>query len=118
MSPSSSAEHRPSRTSPDTEQGRRQPDWTTVTLSDRMDFAAARDLQEQLTELRGLPVAVDGTAVVFGGALGAQVLLSASREWAAAGHAWRLTVSAALRNDLQRLGLLGEFPNLVEVERC
>jgi anti-anti-sigma regulatory factor len=116
MSPSSSAGHRPSRKpKPDTGQDRRL-DGTTVTLPDRMDFTAARELHQYLAKLRGSSVTVDGTAVVFGGALGAQVLLSASRDWAAAGHAWRLTVSTALRNDLQRLGLLGEFPNLVEVE--
>jgi hypothetical protein len=53
--------------------------------------------------------------VVFGGALGAQVLLTAALDWAAAGDALHLTVSSTLRDDLQRLDVLGKFPTLIEV---
>lgn len=88
----------------------------TVNLPDRLDFDAAQNLTARLAELRGVPVLVDGKAVICGGALGAQVLLAASREWARAGDVWEMTVSTALREDLHRLGILSEFSSLVEVE--
>jgi anti-anti-sigma regulatory factor len=86
-----------------------------ITLPERVDFTAARDLHARFAELRGAPVTVDGKAVVFGGALGAQVLLTAALDWAAAGDALHLTVSSTLRDDLQRLDVLGKFPTLIEV---
>lgn len=114
MSPSSRKANQ--RSGPEDGQGGSRPEQTTVTLPERMDFAAARDLHARLVELRGSPITVDGKAVVFGGALAAQVLLSASLDWAATGDALRLTISTAFRDDLQRLDVLGKFPTLIEVE--
>jgi anti-anti-sigma regulatory factor len=117
MSPSSEATGRRARSAKgDPDPVRRQAEPTTVALPERIDFTAARDLYARLAELKGTGVEIDGRAVVFGGALGAQVLLAASNEWIAAGDALRLTVSAAFRNDLQRLDVLGRFPALIEVE--
>lgn len=89
-----------------------------LTLPVRLDFAATRDLHAELLERRGSALSVDGTAVTFCGALAAQVLLSASRETAATGETFVLKASAALQDDLSRLGLLGEFSTLVEVTEC
>jgi anti-anti-sigma regulatory factor len=119
MSPSSSPERRASRISivtaaasaPDRDQPNLQ-------LPARVDFDAARELHGALRDRCGLPLEVDGTAVAFCGALAAQVLVAASRETAAAGHSFVLRASTALRDDLSRLGVLGEFPNLVEVAEC
>ena len=88
----------------------------TLKLPERLDFNAARDLHARLIELRGTPVSVDGKSVIFGGALAAQVLLAAAQEWSAAGDAMILTISPNLRDDLQRLDVLGRFPTLIEVE--
>jgi chemotaxis protein CheX len=88
----------------------------TVQLAERLDFAATRELYERLAQLRGAAVHVDGAAVALCGALAAQVLLASQRAWEAAGHAWTLTASPALRDDLNRLGLQGAFPNSAEVE--
>lgn len=96
--------------------GRNSTEPATLALPDRLDFNAARDLHARLAELRGTPVSIDGKAVVFGGALAAQVLLAAAQEWSAAGDALLLTASAALRDDLQRLDVLSRFPTLIEVE--
>ncbi|HLQ20404.1 MAG TPA: hypothetical protein VK146_15630 [Tabrizicola sp.] len=117
MSPSSRAAQRAagkSSTSADPDSA--SADATTVLLPDRLDFAATRDLHARLLELRGGPVILDGTAVVFGGALAAQVLVGATRDWAAAGDMLSLKLSPSLQDDLRRLAVLGEFPNLVEVE--
>jgi anti-anti-sigma regulatory factor len=117
MSPSSSAGRRAvQKSEASAVPGNASTEPTTIRLSDRLDFAAARDLHARFVECRSASVRVDGSAVIFGGALAAQVLLSASRDWAEAGTEWSLCASPALRNDLQRLGLLGDFPNLVEVE--
>lgn len=117
MSPSSSAADAAVRPSGrDTAPDRDPAEPVHIPLPDRMDFAAARDLHARLSEVRGAPVILDGAAVVFGGGLAAQVLLSASLEWAAAGDDLQLTVSPALRNDLQRLDVLGRFPTLIEGE--
>ncbi|MDZ4085890.1 MAG: hypothetical protein U1E69_03710 [Tabrizicola sp.] len=119
MSPSSSAADRAVET-PASSDGSicPEPQRAIIRLPDRLDFAAARDLHADLVELRGVPVLVDGTAVVFSGALAAQVLLATSRDWKAVGETLALTVSSAMHSDLVRLGVLGEFPQLVEVAEC
>jgi anti-anti-sigma regulatory factor len=117
MSPSSKATRRVAEpTPPDAAQDLGPTEPATVTLPERMDFNAARDLHARLVELRGSPVRVDGKAVVFGGALAAQILLAAALDWSAADDALLLTVSPTLRDDLQRLDVLGRFPTLIEVE--
>jgi anti-anti-sigma regulatory factor len=116
MSPSSrAAERTASVPEPRVAQDASQPVPSILSLPERVDFTAARDLHARLVELRGGAVTVDGSAVVFGGALGAQVLLTAALDWAAAGDALHLTISTALRDDLQRLDVLGKFPTLIEV---
>jgi anti-anti-sigma regulatory factor len=116
MSPSSKAADRPVRDSgPCAAQSASPPASSIVTLPERVDFTAARDLHARLVELRGSAVEVDGSAVSFGGALGAQVLLTAALDWAATGDALHLTISTALRDDLLRLDVLGKFPTVIEV---
>ena len=116
MSPSSkAAERTASGPEPSVVQDASQPMPPVVSLPERVDFTAARDLHARLVEFRGSAVTVDGSAVAFGGALGAQVLLAAALDWTAAGDALHLTISTALRDDLQRLDVLGKFPTLIEV---
>lgn len=119
MSPSSSPERRASRISL-VAAAATEPvhDEAALRLSVRLDFDAARDLHGALLDHRGSALVVDGTAVTFCGALAAQVLVAASRETAAAENSFVLKASTALRDDLSRLGVLGEFPNLVEVAEC
>ncbi len=119
MSPSSSSARRASRISL-VPAGQPEADGepNDLRLPVRLDFAAARDLHAELVERRGSALSFDGTAVTFCGALAAQVLLSASRETAAAGAPVLLKASSALHDDLSRLGVLGEFSNLVEVTEC
>lgn len=113
MSPSSSASAQSMAPKPARSPGAAMP--TAVALPARMDFTAARELHARLHELKGSAVAIDGKAVVFGGALAAQVLLSAALDWSGAGETFVLTISPALRDDLQRLDVLGRFPTLIEV---
>ncbi len=119
MSPSSSSERRASRISivaaaePVSDQ-----DQTALKLPARLDFDAARDLHGALVDRGGSELLVDGTAVSFCGALAAQVLIAAVHDTAAAGNSFVLRASTALRDDLSRLGVLGEFQNLVEVAEC
>ncbi|WP_103257938.1 STAS domain-containing protein [Tabrizicola aquatica] len=78
-------------------------------LPERLDFDAARTLHGQLLALRGHPVSIDGSAVRTGGALAAQVLLAAARDWRAAGQPFAFAPSVALQDDLERLGVLSEI---------
>lgn len=119
MSPSSSPERRVARISL-LAAGQPTPDPTAAALqlSARLDHAAARDLHGELLDLRGATVSVDGTGVAFCGALAAQILVAAARETLAAGGSFGLRASAALVEDLSRLGVLNEFPDLVEVAEC
>lgn len=119
MSPSSSPVRRASRISIlTTDRPAPDRDLATLDLPARLDFGSARDLHAGLMARRGLALAVDGSAVTFCGALAAQVLISASRETTAAGETFVLRASPALHDDLSRLGVLGEFSNLVEVAEC
>jgi anti-anti-sigma regulatory factor len=119
MSPSFSAASNTTKTSlPGSRQDSSKQDFVTIMLPDRLDFAAARNLHAELVQLRGETVVIDGTTVVFAGALAAQVMMSAVRDWKVAGDALALKTSAVMRGDLERLGVLTEFPNLVEVATC
>lgn len=119
MSPSSSSARRASRISliPAGEPAA-EVEQNCLQLPVRLDFAAARDLHAELVARRGSALAVDGTAVAFCGALAAQILVAASRDAAAGEASLLLKASPALHNDLSRLGVLGEFSNLVEVTEC
>lgn len=119
MSPSSSPERRASRISivapAESTADQLQP---ALHLPVRLDFDAARDLHGALMDHRGSALVVDGTTVAFCGTLAGQILVAAMRDTAAAGNAFVLRASSALRDDLSRLGVLGEFQNLVEVAEC
>jgi anti-anti-sigma regulatory factor len=78
-------------------------------LQERLDFDAARDLHASLLALRGADLTIDGSAVRVGGALAAQILLAAARDWSLAGKSLILSASTSLQDDLSRLGLLGAF---------
>ena len=63
-----------------------------------------------------MPSSCDGEAgadrrrhVRTAGALAVQVLVAAARDWADDGHTFSLSASAAMQEDLTRLGVLNEF---------
>ena len=60
------------------------------TLPERLDTASAGRLAGRLSERRGQPLRLDGSAVGFGGALGLQVLVAARRQWQADGQPFRI----------------------------
>lgn len=78
-------------------------------LSQRQDHAAARALWSALMERRGQPLHVDGQSVVFCGGLTAQILLATARDSRQQGVEFKLILSAAMRDDLERLGVLTEI---------
>lgn len=80
-----------------------------LVLPERLDRDAARDLHAELLCRRGLDLEIDGALVRTAGALAAQVLVAAARDWAAEGKTLTLAVSVPMREDLARLGLLSEF---------
>jgi anti-anti-sigma regulatory factor len=80
-----------------------------LVLGERLDRDAARDLHAALVQRRGEDMAIDGSAVRTAGALAVQVLLAAARDGSAQGRTLTLTASAAMREDLARLGVLNEF---------
>ena len=75
-------------------------------LPERLDTASARQLAGALARLRGQPVGLDGGAVVFGGALGLQVLVAASRQWRDDCQPFRVApVSDGLQGACRTLGI-------------
>jgi chemotaxis protein CheX len=80
-----------------------------IALPERLDRDAARDLHAELLQHRGTDLTLDGSIVRAAGGLAVQVLVAAAREWAADGRLLTLLVSAPMREDLTRLGMLDEF---------
>ena len=80
-----------------------------LVLGERLDRDAARDLHAALIQRRGEDLTIDGSAVRTAGALAVQVLLAAAHDGLAQGRTVTLTASAAMREDLARLGVLNEF---------
>lgn len=80
-----------------------------LVLSPRLDHAAARSLYAEVSNRPGKALQIDGQAVTFCGGLSAQILLAAARNRRAAGIDFSLTPSAAMRDDLDRLGVLNEI---------
>ena len=80
-----------------------------LVLPERLDRDAARDLHAEFLGRRGHDLEIDGTLVRMAGALAAQVLVAAARDWAGEGRTLTLTASLPMREDLARLGLLSEF---------
>ncbi|RYI07937.1 MAG: STAS domain-containing protein [Acetobacteraceae bacterium] len=80
-----------------------------LALPDRLDRDAARDLHAELLQRRGTDLDLDGSDVRAAGALAVQVLVAASRDWAATGRTLTLSASLPMREDLIRLGVLTEF---------
>lgn len=77
-----------------------------IKLPLRLDFDATRDLHEKISTARGNPVDLDVGAVAHVGALAAQVLISARRQWLADGLAFRLVdLTTTLPDGFVRLGL-------------
>jgi len=78
-------------------------------LPPRLDSAATTRLAETLRAAAGKPLTMDGSGVVFGGALGLQALAAARRDWAAAGLEFRLKEpSGALEEACRILGIVPE----------
>lgn len=80
-----------------------------VKLPQRVDRDGAQFLYERLSSVRGLPVCIDGSEVVSGGTLVAQVLLAMAREWNSAGRIFELKASDALLVEFECLGLDHDF---------
>ena len=78
-------------------------------LPERLDRDAARDLHAELLQRRGADLILNGSNVRTAGALAVQVLVAAARDWADDGHTFSLSASAAMQEDLTRLGVLNEF---------
>ena len=81
----------------------------TLALPGLLDFDAARDLHTALSERRTEDLTIDGSGVTALGGLAAQVLVAAARDWRASGRSFVMIASRDLHDDLQRLGLIGEF---------
>ncbi|SDX32628.1 STAS domain-containing protein [Roseicitreum antarcticum] len=81
----------------------------TVKLQQRIDHVGAQEFYENLKNFRGLPVSIDGTEVVSGGTLLAQILLAMAREWNAGSSLFELKASAALHAEFECLGLDSDF---------
>lgn len=80
-----------------------------LALPERLDRDAARNLHTELLKRRGGDLILDGSNVRTAGALAVQVLVAAARAWADDGRSISLTASAAMQEDLARLGVLNEF---------
>ena len=76
-----------------------------LSLEPILDLRAAARLRENLLEMQGRPVTVDGSNVQRLGGLCFQVLLSAAQTWAAEGAQFRIAdASPALADALVLLG--------------
>lgn len=82
----------------------------SLRLDDKLDVTKAKPLAAALVERRGSPVVLDASAVQHLGAQCAQVLLSARRSWADAGHEFRFAEpSEAFADGARLLGLAADF---------
>lgn len=82
----------------------------TVTLAPRLDLTTVQPLVSEITGCAGTDLVVDAGHVEHLGALAAQVLLAADRQWQANGH--RLVVgprSPSFEDALAAMGLAGHF---------
>lgn len=78
----------------------------TIELPARIDRAAARMLAAEILACRSADIILDGQSVEQIATPGLQVLMSATRQWAADAHAISLVrPSAVLRDALCRLGI-------------
>ncbi len=82
---------------------------TTVDLPERLDFAACEGLAAMLLAARGAPLRLRAGRTAFLGALAAELLLRARRDWQAAGTAFDLADPSA--DFLKGLALLGIPPH-------
>ena len=83
---------------------------TGLTLAARLDLGSVAALAAEFSELTGADLTVDAGQVDHLGALSAQLLVAAQRQWAAEGY--QLTFSprsAAFDDGLAVLGLTNEF---------
>lgn len=77
-----------------------------ISLPARLDFDAARDLHRQFSAARGQPLELDVAAVAQVGALAAQLLIVAHRQWQADGLSFRLlNLTTTLPDGFVRLGM-------------
>jgi len=81
-----------------------------LVLPDRLDLAAAEDLQENLLRVRGSDVALDGSGARHVGTSCIQVVLSALAEWRKDGFAFDIVdPSPQLSGAIADLGLVEHF---------
>lgn len=80
-----------------------------VALPERLDHDAARDLHAELAIHRGFNLVIDGSSVRVVGALAAQVLVAAARDWGVQNTTLSVATSIAMKSDLERLGVLDEL---------
>ena len=82
----------------------------TVKLATRLDLTSVQPLASEITGCAGADLVVDAGQVEHLGALAAQVLVAANRQWQAHGN--RLVVdprSPAFEDALATMGLAGHF---------
>ena len=94
--------------------GEPDPSPERLTLAPVLDLGAAASLARTLTELRGSDLALDGSEVGRLGAQCLQILISARRSWATAGHS--LVVENASEHMLAAVAQLGATPFLFHPE--
>ena len=86
-----------------------------LTLPPRLDTASAPALADRLGDLRGGPVRIDASKVVFAGALGLQVLVSACQTWRKDRHEFEvLTPSDGFKMGAEILGIDAEALGIPE----
>lgn len=76
-----------------------------IELGEKLDTASVPALCEKIRLASGQPVSLDGTRLRVLGGLAAQALVAASRRWQAEGHAFDVSASLPMLDDLRRLGL-------------
>jgi anti-anti-sigma regulatory factor len=82
---------------------------SVLTLPERLDHDAAKELHGALLMHRGMDLTVDGGQVRSAGGLSAQLLLAAARDWKQSAAKFQLSASLALQDDLERLGVFDEI---------
>ncbi len=87
---------------------------TVFTLQERLDFSAVHELKEALENQAGNDLEIDASAVKHMGTLCLQILIAAARDWARAGHKFK--ISSPSETCLSQLALHGFSPDTLTGE--
>lgn len=85
-----------------------------VTLPPRLDLASVAQVAGEIMAARGAPLRLDASRVTHLGALGAQLLLAAARDWHESGQGLSIApCSPAVDDALDCLGLIGRLSSVM-----